>query len=53
MPRDYVFENFKKYAQAEVMKFGDLADEIKELLIKSYLKGYEQCEDEYHTFCGY
>ncbi len=53
MPRDYDFENFKKYAQAEVMKFGDLADEIKELLIKSYLKGYEQCEDEYHTFCGY
>jgi hypothetical protein len=52
MPRDYDFENFKKYAHTETMKFGDLANEIKELLVKSYLKGYEDCENDYHTFCG-
>jgi hypothetical protein len=52
MPRDFDLENFKKYAHTEAMKFGDLADEIKELLIQSYLKGFKQCEDDYHTFCG-
>lgn len=52
MPSDYNLENFKKYAHNEAMKFGDFADEIKELLVQSYLKGYDQCADDYHTFCG-
>ena len=52
MPTDYNLENFKKYAQDEAMKFGEFADEIKELLVKAYNKGYDDCADEYHTFCG-
>jgi hypothetical protein len=52
MPYDYDLENFKKQAHNDAMKFGDFGVEIEALLVSAYLKGYEQCEDDYHTHYG-
>jgi hypothetical protein len=52
MPYDYDLENFKKQAHNDAMKFGDFGVEIEALLVGAYLKGYEQCEDDYHTHYG-